>query len=101
VTEWAYGVMKHDTRTGETEVFADGADYFGEPAFVPDPDGAREDDGVVLTVGLDAGGGTGSSRLFVLDGRTLEERARTTLPHTVPFDFHGRYFPELKAKRAG
>ena len=100
VTEWAYGVMKHDTRTGETTVFADGADYFGEPIFVPDPDGEREDDGVVLAVGLDADGGTGRSRLFVLDGRTLEERARATLPHTVPFDFHGRYFPELKPKRA-
>jgi beta-carotene 15,15'-monooxygenase len=101
VTEWAYGVMKHDTHTGETRVFAGGADYFGEPVFVPDPAGTREDDGVVLAVGLDADGGTGSSRLFVLDGRALEERARATLPHTVPFDFHGRYFPELKAKRAG
>jgi beta-carotene 15,15'-monooxygenase len=99
VTEWARGVMKHDTRTGETAVFADGADYVGEPIFVPDPDGEREDDGVVLTVGLDAD--ADRSRLLVLDGTTFEERARATLPHALPFDFHGRYFPELRAKRAG
>ena len=97
VTEWARGVMKHDTRTDRTTEFTDGADYFGEPIFVPDPTGEREDDGVVLTVGLDAA--ADRSRLFVLDGETLDERARATLPHPVPFDFHGRYFPELKAKR--
>jgi len=31
----------------------------------------------------------------VLDGGTLAELARAPLPHAVPFDFHGRYFPEL------
>jgi len=98
-TGWARGVMKHDTRTGGTTVFADGADYFGEPIFVPAPDGEHEDDGAVLTVGLDAG--ADRSRLLVLDGATFEERARATLPHAVPFDFHGRYFPELRAARAG
>jgi len=99
-TEWARGVMKHDTRAGGTTVFADGADYFGEPIFVPDPDPdrEREDDGVVLTVGLDDD--ADRSRLFVLDGDTLGERARVTLPHAIPFDFHGRYFPELRAERA-
>jgi beta-carotene 15,15'-monooxygenase len=95
VTEWARGVMKLDTETGSVLEFARGADYFGEPVFVPAPDGEHEDDGVVLTVGLDAG--AERSRLFVLGGRDLEERARATLPHSLPFDFHGRYFPELRA----
>lgn len=98
VTGWARGVMKHDTRAGETAEFDGGGDYFGEPVFVPAPGGEREDEGVVLTVALDAG--ADRSRLLVLDGITFEERARATLPHAVPFDFHGRYFPELKAKRA-
>jgi beta-carotene 15,15'-monooxygenase len=94
VTEWATGVTKFDTheRT-ETEFESVGADYLGEPIFVPDPDGDREDDGVVLVVGLDPA--AHRSRLFALDGRTLEEQARVTLPHALPFDFHGRYFPEL------
>jgi beta,beta-carotene 9',10'-dioxygenase len=98
VTEWARRVVKLDAETGATRTFGDGADYFGEPIFVPAPDGDAEDDGVVLTVALDAD--TDRSRLFVLDGETLAERARATLPHAAPFDFHGRYFPELRAAAA-
>ncbi|MEF8791723.1 MAG: carotenoid oxygenase family protein [Haloarculaceae archaeon] len=99
VTGWAHGVMKLDVETGEVSEFADGGDYFGEPLFVPDPDGTREDDGVVLTVALDPE--ADRSRLLVLDGHSFGERARVTLPHAAPFDFHGRYFPELRAKRTG
>nr|WP_225307864.1 MULTISPECIES: carotenoid oxygenase family protein [unclassified Haloarcula] len=93
VTEWAHRVLKLDTDTGAVEAFDDGGDYFGEPVFVPAPDTAAEDDGVVLVVALDAD--AERSRLLVLDGRTFEERARASLPHAAPFDFHGRYFPEL------
>jgi beta-carotene 15,15'-monooxygenase len=95
VTEWARRVLKLDTDTGAVETFADGGDYFGEPVFVPDPTGEAEDDGVVLTVALDVE--ADRSRLLVLDGATLTERGRVTLPHAAPFDFHGRYFPELRA----
>ncbi len=114
VTEWATGVMKYDTRTGEVTEHTAGGDYFGEPIFVPAPTEEREsensetpraagsrtpsgDDGVLLTVTLDDE--ADRSRLLVLDGRTLDERARVTLPHAAPFDFHGRYFPELRARR--
>ena len=95
VTEWARRVVKIDAETGSAETFADGGDYFGEPLFVPNPDGDAEDDGVVLTLALDVD--TERSRLLVLDGETFAERARATLPHAPPFDFHGRYFPELQA----
>ena len=95
VTEWARGVRKVDVETGESRIHHDGADYFGEPIFVPDPDGTDEDDGVVLTVGLDVA--AERSRLLVLDGETLAERASVALPHQLPFDFHGRYFPEVRA----
>ncbi|MFC7185642.1 carotenoid oxygenase family protein [Halorubrum yunnanense] len=98
VTEWARRVVKLDAETGTTETFDEGGDYFGEPIFVPAPDGEREDDGVVLTVALDVD--ADRSRLLVLDGETLAERARATLPHALPFDFHGRYFPELRAAAA-
>jgi len=94
VTEWARRVLKLDTDTGAVETFNDGGDYFGEPVFVPAPDGDAEDDGAVLVVALDAD--ADRSRLLVLDGQTFEERARATLPHAAPFDFHGRYFPELQ-----
>jgi len=98
VTEWARRVLKLDTETGSIETFDSGGDYFGEPVFVPAPDGDAEDVGVVLTVALDAE--ADRSRLLVLDGERFEERARVSLPHGAPFDFHGRYFPELKVASA-
>ncbi|MFC6787464.1 carotenoid oxygenase family protein [Halobaculum halobium] len=104
VNEWARRVLKLDVETGEAVEFDDGG-YFGEPIFVPNPDGEAEDDGVVLAVTLEEGVGvdgdatTGRSALVVLDGETFTERARARLPHAVPFDFHGRYFPELRARR--
>lgn len=97
-TEWATGVLKYDTETGDVSEFDSGGDYFGEPIFVPG-DGATEDAGVVLTVALDTD--AGRSRLLVLDGQRFDERARVVLPHAVPYDFHGRYFPEVRAKPAG
>jgi beta-carotene 15,15'-monooxygenase len=99
VTEWARRVVKLDAETGAVRTFDDGGDYFGEPIFVPAPDGEREDDGVVLTVALAVD--AERSRLLVLDGETFAERARATLPHALPFDFHGRYFPELRAASGG
>ncbi|WP_182021800.1 carotenoid oxygenase family protein [Haloquadratum walsbyi] len=93
VTEWAQAVMKFDTHTTHSIEYQQGADYFSEPIFVPNPTGNSRDDGVVLTLGLDAD--QDRSRLFVLSGDTLAERARVTLPHAVPFDFHGRYFPNV------
>ncbi|MXR41047.1 beta-carotene 15,15'-monooxygenase [Halobaculum sp. WSA2] len=96
VNEWARGILKLDTETGEATEFDDGG-YFGEPIFVPNPDGDREDDGVVLAVTLEAG--ADASSLVVLDGESFTERAKVRLPHAVPFDFHGRYFPEVRAKR--
>jgi len=96
-TEWATSVLKYDTQTGDAVEFGAGGDYFGEPIFVPRSDGP-EDAGVVLTVTLDVD--AGHSRLLVLDGERFEERARVTLPHAAPFDFHGRYFPELRARAA-
>mgnify|MGYP000058944582 CR=1 FL=1 len=99
VTEWARRVVKLDVETGTVRTFDEGGDYFGEPIFVPAPDGESEDAGVVLTVALDVD--AGRSRVLVLDGETFAERARATLPHPVPFDFHGRYFPELRAASGG
>jgi beta,beta-carotene 9',10'-dioxygenase len=98
VSDWAHGVVKVDTHTGDVTEHTVGGEYFGEPIFVPGG-GDAEDSGVVLTVALEVD--PGRSRLLVLDGETLEERARADLPHAAPFDFHGRYFPELQAKTRG
>ena len=63
----------------------------GEPVFVPSPrPGRAEDEGVLLSVVLDARGV--DSYLLVLDAQTLAELARARAPHTIPFGFHGQYF---------
>ncbi len=50
---------------------------------------ALEDDGVLLSVVLDADAGT--SFLLVLDARDLSELARAEAPHHIPFGFHGQF----------
>jgi beta,beta-carotene 9',10'-dioxygenase len=63
--------------------------YPGEPVFVPAPDAKAEDEGVLLSVVLDARRET--SFLLVLDAHDLGEIARARVPHAIPFGFHGQY----------
>lgn len=68
------------------------ADCFpGEPVFVARPGGISEDDGILLSVVLDAA--RSHSFLLVLDAASLVERARAAVPHHIPFGFHGNHFP--------
>ena len=53
------------------------------------PAARAEDDGVLLSVVLDASART--SYLLVLDARDLSEIARARVPHHIPFGFHGLY----------
>ena len=85
-------LVKIDVETGAVRRWSESGLYVGEPAFVPDPDGSAEDDGVVLSLAIDAP--AERSALVVLDGESFEERARATVPHVVPFGFHGRYVEE-------
>ncbi|MFB6131337.1 MAG: carotenoid oxygenase family protein [Salinigranum sp.] len=85
-------LVKVDVETGRTDSWLEPGVYVGEPAFVPAPDATAEDDGVVLSVAVDAAAET--SVLLVLDGGTFEKRARATVPHVIPFGFHGRYVPD-------
>lgn len=66
----------------------------GEPIFVAAPGATEEDEGVLLSVVLDAA--KKQSFLLVLDARTLKEHARAWLPHHVPFGFHGQYFDSVR-----
>ncbi|WP_458187960.1 carotenoid oxygenase family protein [Haladaptatus sp. NG-WS-4] len=95
VTEWPRALRKIDTETGGVTEFTDGNNHCSEPIFVPRPQGTSEDDGVVLTVVLDVA--AEHSWLVVLDGSSFTELARAAVPHAIPFDFHGRYFPEVGA----
>jgi carotenoid cleavage dioxygenase-like enzyme len=82
-------LTKLDVHDGSAVTWSEDGCYPGEPVFVREPGTDGEDDGVVLSVVLDAD--SGSSFLLVLDARTLEERARARVPHHIPFGFHGMF----------
>ncbi|WP_043538714.1 carotenoid oxygenase family protein [Salinarimonas rosea] len=66
----------------------DGA-WPGEPVLVRRPGSEREDDGVLLSVVLDAR--AERSFLLVLDAATLAEIARAEAPEIVTLGFHGNF----------
>ena len=85
-------LVKIDVRDGAVLTWNEEGCYPGEPVFVGSPNSAAEDEGVILSVVLDAKRGT--SFLLVLDARSFEGRARAEVPHHIPFGFHGQYFGE-------
>lgn len=83
-------LVKIDLSDGSHQVWDEPDAWAGEPVFVPRPGATGEDDGVLLSVVLDAAAGT--SFLLVLDAHTFTEVARARAPHHVPFGFHGQFF---------
>jgi beta,beta-carotene 9',10'-dioxygenase len=83
-------LVKVDLADGSHKVWDEPHTWAGEPVFVPRPEATEEDDGVLLSVVLDALAGT--SFLLVLDAHTFTEVARAQAPHHVPFGFHGQFF---------
>jgi carotenoid cleavage dioxygenase-like enzyme len=88
-------LVKIDTEAGETVEWHEPDCYPGEPVFVPAPRGRAEDDGVALSVVLDAR--AGRSFLLALDGHSFAELARAEVPHHIPFGFHGAFYPAPEA----
>ncbi len=82
-------IVAADLTTRTTSVWAEPGRYPGEPVFVAAPGATEENEGVLLSVVLDAEAGT--SFLLVLDAATLAERARAGVPHHIPFGFHGQF----------
>ena len=89
---WLGQIRKVDTNNGATRSWSEPGCYPGEPVFVARPDAEDEDDGVLLSVVLDADAGT--SFLLVLDAADLSELARAHAPHHIPFGFHGQFARE-------
>lgn len=88
--EFVDQLVKVEPRTGTTHTWHTPGHYPGEPIFVAAPDAQAEDEGVVLSVVLDAAQGT--SYLLVLDAQTFSQIARADVPHHIPFGFHGQFF---------
>lgn len=79
-----------DLDTGGMATWLEPHCYPGEPVFVARPGAREEDDGVVLSLILDAR--AGHSFLLILDAQDFSEQARVDVPHPVPFGFHGNFF---------
>ncbi|MGI9050816.1 MAG: carotenoid oxygenase family protein [Rubrobacteraceae bacterium] len=90
--EWLDQLVKADVVERTSRTWYAGDCYPGEPVFVASPEAREEDDGVVLSVVLDAA--AGDSFLLVLDAASFEEIARARVPHHIPFGFHGEHFGE-------
>jgi carotenoid cleavage dioxygenase-like enzyme len=86
---WLERIVKIDTDDGGTLSWSQDGCYPGEPVFVAAPDAREEDEGVLLSVVLDAG--AERSFLLVLDASDLSELARAQVPHHIPFSFHGQF----------
>lgn len=86
---WLARIVKLDTSDGSALIWSQPGCYAGEPVFVARPGAEREDDGVLLSVVLDAA--AASSFLLVLDAGDLGEIARAHAPHHIPFGFHGTF----------
>lgn len=88
-TGWVDHLVKIDTADGSARFWCEPDQYPGEPVFVRRPGAEQEDDGVLLSVVLDAA--RGHSALLVLDAATLRPLARAAVPHHIPHGFHGRF----------
>ncbi len=86
-------LVKVDIERAQVSVWSEPGTYPGEPVFVPEPDAADEDAGVLISVVLDAA--AGSSFLLVLDASDLNELARARVPHHIPFGFHGQFTTDV------
>ncbi|KAK3593226.1 hypothetical protein CHS0354_012304 [Potamilus streckersoni] len=67
--------------------------YPSEPVFVPDPDGAEEDDGILMSAVNDTDFESGKQAfLLILNAKTMHELARVhfNIPR-FPKDFHGLF----------
>jgi carotenoid cleavage dioxygenase-like enzyme len=87
-------LLKVDLQEGKTLIWHEENCYPGEPVFVEAPDASAEDEGVILSVVLDAA--QENSFLLVLDARSFQEIARARVPHHIPFGLHGQYFGETQ-----
>ena len=85
-------LVKLDSSTGEARTWSEPGAYPGEPVFVPAPDAREEDDGVALSIVLDAV--EERSYLLVLDAGSWEELARAEAPHLIPHGIHGAFFAD-------
>ena len=94
-SKYRWSVVKYDV-CERKEVAAWGDDMFAaqETQFVPKPDGAAEDDGLLLVVGYLME--QQETALYVVDAKSMETLQKYKLPFYLPMAFHSSYWPEAE-----
>jgi len=94
-------LIKVNVQTGQVVDWYSPDCYPGEPVFVRRPNSREtdEDDGLILSIVLDAN--KGCSFLLVLDAASFQEVARAGLPHPVLFGYHGAFFNDPQQIQPG
>lgn len=85
------GLIKYDTETQKSVYWERNHHSPGEAIFIANPDGADEDDGVLLSVVLD--GDSGKSYLLCLNAKDMSELGKADVNGVVGFGFHGTHVP--------
>ncbi|XP_065832685.1 retinoid isomerohydrolase-like [Oscarella lobularis] len=84
-------VVKLNTETKETRLFAEKGTFASEPVFVRAPDSKSEDDGVILSVLLSGNPDEKKPFLVILDAASFKEIARAEVTCRIPTTFHGNF----------
>ncbi|XP_062995457.1 carotenoid-cleaving dioxygenase, mitochondrial isoform X2 [Elgaria multicarinata webbii] len=85
-------LIKTDIETKEMKIWKEDGMYPSEPVFVPEPNSAAEDSGVILSIVLTPKQNRGSF-LLILDAKNFTEVARAEVPVQIPYGFHGMFVP--------
>ena len=86
-------IVKIDIQNGTSKNWFKENCYPSEPVFIPKPDAKTEDDGIILTIVLDAE--KGNSYLLILHANDFEEIGRAEVEQPILIGYHGAYFSEL------
>ncbi|XP_068016022.1 carotenoid-cleaving dioxygenase, mitochondrial [Melanerpes formicivorus] len=81
-------LIKVDVETKNFKMWKEDGSYPSEPVFVPVPNAAAEDSGVILSVVVSPTENQ-SAFLLVLDAETFRELGRAEVPRQMPYGFHG------------
>nr|7WH1_A Chain A, Beta-Carotene 15,15'-MonoOxygenase [Caenorhabditis elegans] len=87
------GIVKADLENGDHKVWRRENDkqICGEPIFVPNPEGVREDDGILIVPVMTISDGQ-RPFVLILEAKNLTEIARYTIPEArIPLGFHAFY----------
>jgi beta,beta-carotene 9',10'-dioxygenase len=83
-------IVKINVQKGDATYWREDDCYPGEPFFAPKPGSKNDDDGVLISIVLDAK--NENSFLLFLNASSMQEIARATLPEPVVYGFHADYF---------